>query len=56
MVRALGHLEAGTFAEGERDVMWAEWASRQPGDAEPHPTATRATLLKQMAATVADEQ
>ncbi|MDI1264575.1 MAG: hypothetical protein PS018_15080 [bacterium] len=56
LVRALGHLEGGTFADGERDMMWAEWASRQPGDAEPHPTATRAALLKQLAAALAEGQ
>jgi hypothetical protein len=28
LLRALDHLEAGTYAEGERDVMWAEVATR----------------------------
>lgn len=50
--RALAHLEAGTLDAGERDMMWAEWASRQPDAADPHPTATVETLRQRFAAIV----
>lgn len=51
---ALTHLQAGTFDEGERDMMWAEWASRQPDAAEPHPSVTLEDLRKRFA-TIAGE-
>lgn len=27
LLRALDHLQTGTFGDGERDMMWAEWAT-----------------------------
>jgi len=48
--KALAHLQAGTLDEGERDMMWAEWASRQPDAADPHPTATVESLRRHFAA------
>jgi hypothetical protein len=50
LLRALDHLEAGTYAEGERDVMWAEVATRQPDASELHPTASPQDLRKRFAA------
>ena len=50
LLRALDHLEAGTYAEGERDVMWAEVATRQPDDGEVHPTASPQDLRKRFVA------
>jgi hypothetical protein len=50
LLRALKHLEAGTNDEGERDMMWAEVATRQPDDCEPHPTASPRDLRKRFAA------
>ena len=50
LLRALGHLEAGTYAEGERDMMWAEVATRQPDASELHPTASPQDLGKRFAA------
>jgi hypothetical protein len=50
LLRALGHLQAGTFADGERDVMWAERASRQPDLGEPHPTTNLQDLLQRFVA------
>ena len=50
LLRALDHLEAGTYAEGERDMMWAEVATRQPDASELHPTASPQDLRKRFAA------
>ena len=50
LLRALDHLEAGTYAEGERDVMWAEVATRQPDASELHLTASPQDLRKRFAA------
>jgi hypothetical protein len=50
LLRALDHLEAGTYAEGERDMMWAEVATRQPDDGEVHPTASPQDLRKRFVA------
>jgi hypothetical protein len=50
LLRALDYLEAGTYAEGERDVMWAEVATRQPDASELHPTASPQDLRKRFAA------
>ncbi len=50
--RALAHLEAATFDAGERDMMWAEWASRQPDAADLHPTASVENLKQRLAAIV----
>ena len=36
LLRAMDHFEAGTYAEGERDMMWAEVATRQPDASELH--------------------
>jgi hypothetical protein len=46
----MDHLEAGTYAEGERDMMWAEVATRQPDASELHPTASPQDLRKRFAA------
>ena len=54
LLRAMDHLEAGTYAEGERDVMWAEVATRQPDASELHPTASPQDLRKRFAA-IADD-
>jgi hypothetical protein len=50
LLRALSHLQTGAFADGERDVMWAEWASHQPDAAEPHPSASTQDLRQRFAA------
>ena len=50
LLRALDHLEAGTYDEGERDMMWAEVATRQPDASEPHPTASPRDLRKRFVA------
>ena len=50
LLRALDHLEAGTYAEGERDVMWAEVATRQPDASELHPTGRPQDLRKRFPA------
>lgn len=47
---ALDHLQAGTFGDGERDMMWAEWASRQPDAVDPHSTVTWQSLRQRFAA------
>lgn len=49
LLRALDHLRSGTYDAGERDVMWADWASRQPDTGDPHPGATREALVKRLA-------
>ena len=55
LLRALDHLEAGTYAEGERDMMWAEVATRQPDASEMHPTASPQDMRKGFAA-IADAE
>ena len=50
LLRAMDHLEAEAYADGERDVMWAEVATRQPDAREPHPTASPQDLRKRFAA------
>jgi hypothetical protein len=50
LLRALDHLEGGTYAEGERDMMWAQVATRQPDASELHPTARPQDLRKRFAA------
>jgi hypothetical protein len=50
LLRALDHLEAGTYAEGERDMMWAEVATRQRDASELHPAASPQDLRKRFAA------
>jgi hypothetical protein len=47
---ALNHVEARTYAEGERDVMWAEVATRQPDASELHPTTSPQDLRKRFTA------
>src|SRR4030088_765361 len=36
LLRAMDHFEAGTYAEGERDMMWAEVAPRAAEAREAH--------------------
>lgn len=48
LLRALAHLQTGTFADGEREMMWAEWASRQADAEEAHPTATAQVLRQRL--------
>jgi len=50
--RALAQLEAGAFEAGEREMMWAEWATRQPDAADLHPRATVENLKQRLAAIV----
>lgn len=49
LLRALDHLRTGNFDAGERDVMWAELASRQPDAGDVAPTATAAELRARLA-------
>ena len=56
LVRALDHLQAGTFPEGERDMMWADVATRQPDASEPHPAATLQDLRQRFAAIAGAEE
>ena len=49
LLKALTHLEARSYPEGETAMMWADWASRQSAlegsdFAEAHPRATPAIL------------
>jgi hypothetical protein len=49
LARALDRLGVDNFPEGEREMSWAEWASRQPGAPEPHPTVTLKVLRARLA-------
>ncbi len=49
LLRALDHLQAGSFDAGERDVMWAELASRQADAVEAHPTISVTMLRERLA-------
>lgn len=44
LLRALDHLQAGSFEAGERDVMWAELASRQADAVDAHPIVSVTVL------------
>jgi hypothetical protein len=50
LLRALGHWQTGAFADGERDMMWADWASHQPDATDPHPSASTQDLRHRFAA------
>lgn len=49
LLRALEHLQAGSFDAGERDVMWAELASRQADAVDAHPTVSVTVLRERLA-------
>jgi hypothetical protein len=55
LLRALDHLEAGTYDEGERDMMWAEVATRRADVGELHPEASPQDLRKRFMTTAAAE-
>lgn len=52
LLRALDHLQSGSFDAGERDVMWAELASRQADAVDAHPTVSVTVLRERLAVIV----